>query len=804
MGRLSLVIAVALLIIAPGYGELLRMRVSQREEEQWLRWVIPLPKSVRIKAKVQVSPTDVRIRLRDGAGELERSALNELIALFKAKAGVDPSHGSGAFEVLMGVCDAQGMLMGLTIPGAVDLKNLPNSEQAYVIRPIRANRIALTAIDERGVYYSAKTFQQLIEAQFDDDKVTIPLVDVTDWPDIAERGEWGGSATRDIEWFAERKLNLVEAHASLKFDENGKGVATISEDLLKRARLHAVKVVPIIMHLDYLRSTGILERHPEVKGVGERARAPAGGNPIALCFSKPKTVEILADWLSSLAGYEGITDINVWLSEYDGQCECDDCKRSAQKGITQHVLEVQAVGRALQIVRRKHPHIRVRVLLTQGSYPVNDKVLSAAVQSGVQVSYYCGGGRERSSYNSSREPMIYPLLANYAANGNWLGVYPQLTASYAVVCPWSAPQFVKFRMTEFVEKGLQSVCAYVVPDNRLHDFNVTSMAEWSWNAHGRTEREFATAWAMRHKLKDPDSVAEWAVLLGPVGWDIYGAGRGASPFLSSLRNAVRSIATYAKPKLGEGIWRYFKSLKQMNRNLAICERALVIAKRLEAPALITETLVIQGYTKMAKALFITANLVASADLSKERNRLKLQRAMCEIAEAGIQTVRALEDWERATGSPIRAKRFRRTLRITEQIVADVAEALACFGIRDPSRLYRRHRIGYWSSDEFGGRTRMQLQWEITDYITTSGRYQVEFEYTHGRNGLPILRVALAASPKGRTVKPTELSVDKHSGFAGAENRGNIYVVNLANYNPDLRYFIIADIRTHHPRMEWYG
>ena len=65
-------------------------------------------------------------------------------------------------------------------------------------------------------------------------------------------------------------------------------------------------------------------------------------------------------------------------------------------------------------------------------------------------------------------------------------------ASWRIVCPWSGPQFIKYRMTEFVDKNLKCLVGYATPNNRLYDFNVTAAAEWSWNAHGRDERAFAT------------------------------------------------------------------------------------------------------------------------------------------------------------------------------------------------------------------------------------------------------------------------------------------------------------------------
>ncbi|HCU35769.1 MAG TPA: hypothetical protein DGT21_10015, partial [Armatimonadetes bacterium] len=391
---LLVVTGVALLVSATA-GSAQPVKTGKQQEALWLHRVIPLPKQIAIPAHVTLPAAEVGLRLRSGAGDAERQAAAELKALFDAQTGAALS-GDG-FQIHIGVADAQGRMGAAVVPEVRQLVGLPNSEQAYVIVPVGERKLILAGLDERGVYYAARTLQDLLQGAFADGRVTIPLATVVDWPDMAERGEWGGSAAGDIEWMAARKLNLVELHAGMKVNAEGRGVATIDQGKITAGRLRALKVVPIIMHLDYLHGTGLYERYPGVVGVGNAARTGAGGDPVALCFSQPKSTEMLADWMRSLAAYEGVTDIMVWLSEYHGRCECEACDAALQQGVTQHALEVQAVGKALDILREDYPRLNARVLLTQGTYPDNDKVL-AATPDNVQVSYYCGGGRERSTY----------------------------------------------------------------------------------------------------------------------------------------------------------------------------------------------------------------------------------------------------------------------------------------------------------------------------------------------------------------------------------------------------------------------
>ena len=103
--------------------------VSRQEQTRWLRWVIPLPKQARIEGKVQVGASDVRVHLRDGAGDVEKHAADELAALFaqaaKARKREAVPAAGGSFEVLVGACDAKGRVMGINVPGAAELAKLP-------------------------------------------------------------------------------------------------------------------------------------------------------------------------------------------------------------------------------------------------------------------------------------------------------------------------------------------------------------------------------------------------------------------------------------------------------------------------------------------------------------------------------------------------------------------------------------------------------------------------------------------------------------------------------------------------------
>jgi len=412
-------------------------QVPATEQARWLRWAIPLPKEIEIAGKVELPASQVKITLRERAGEVEKTAAEELVDLFKEKGDADGS--SGSFEILLGICDPGGKIRGGTVPGAAKLKNLPNREQAYVIRPVRANRLVLTGLDERGVYYAAQTLRQLLESKFEKGVVSIPLASVTDWPDLDQRGVQGALSwfpTSEIEWLAQHKMNMVVYEVRFHIREDGRGgVTNIHPDRIAFGRRHALEEVPAITHYALLgERTNLFDVYPQLnkgktkpKGEVVRDLGEAEVRTVS-CPSEPKMVEVLTDSMCAMAG-AGASEVSCMLTEGRRvQCLGEQCL--AEGDNMHYALEARAYVNAWRIARKQYPKLRVRILLTQGSYDTNDKVL-AEVPPGVGVTYYCSWG----TYNSLRNPMIYPLLEDFAARGGWLGVVPQLTASFGAVTP---------------------------------------------------------------------------------------------------------------------------------------------------------------------------------------------------------------------------------------------------------------------------------------------------------------------------------------------------------------------------------
>ena len=74
-------LALILLLLASAEARPEALAVGGEEQAQWLRRVIPLPREVRFAGIRTLPASAVRVRLRDGAGEIEQHAAAKLESL---------------------------------------------------------------------------------------------------------------------------------------------------------------------------------------------------------------------------------------------------------------------------------------------------------------------------------------------------------------------------------------------------------------------------------------------------------------------------------------------------------------------------------------------------------------------------------------------------------------------------------------------------------------------------------------------------------------------------------------------------
>jgi hypothetical protein len=626
------------------------------------------------------------------------------------------------------------------------LRALPNADQAYCILGRRAQsttELLLVGNTWQGVLYAARTLEQLVSPPSQvaaDTQLLLPLGVVVDWPDIAERGGWGGNFPNDLPWMAQWKLNIVELHARVGCEENGRPRVSFYPIIVEDGRKLGFKIVPIILHLEQV-ARGGLKSWEDCYNTPSEERAKRSDSYTGLCMSNPRTRELIAHWLKGLASMPGVEEIMVWLSEDATPCFCERCA-----GKEPYELEVAAVVSAFRQVQAEvNPKLRLRLLTSQGSYPVNDKVLRA-VPPDVGVTYYDGGR----TYDSSHHPMIYPLLEEFARSGRWLGVYPQLTNSWRAVLPWTGPHFIHARMGEFARKGLACVIGFAPPSNRFCEFNIMAAAEFAWNHAGRTPREFARAYARRAGIADTEGFADWADKIGPVGWDIA----GTALFLRLIYSP--DMALGKGTPLDEPVKGGFEVLspQQIEADLEQAREALATARRLRVADAIDETESDIASVKCLRALYRLSHAPADGAQASEGQVRAWAQDLEDLDQCAAVISTRLWRWgarmcaRTNTGMP---SYLLDTIRAVPQ-TADMARELvgARLGIADPHPEVRQHELGGWSENDFVSGRRQTLSFDATPYITRPGEYSVCFAFTESAYSLDPKRVSVIAKEADAT------------------------------------------------------
>jgi len=778
------VMAIVALVIPPTYSSAAGYDahpISEAQVNDWIQWLVPLPHQIELSAKVRVPVSNIRIRLPREPTELDRCAAEELAQLLSEATGIEPRISSlpgppGTFVIDLRRSPADREAIG----------DRPNPDQAYFIRGLRGKQqgvvgLACGANTDVGTYYAVKTLKQLlapgIEGSGEAATVAIPVCEITDWPDMEQRGQWAGITPDYTELMAELKFNLVEQYTALSVDEEGVGHAKMDMQVMEHARHHAVHIVPLTHHLDQLElcAPNIFKIYPQLRAVG-------AGNNTGLCFSRPEVVTLLAQWLTELGKIPGVGDVAICLSEEAATgCQCEQCQLQDR-----FVLETRTCLAAWEQAKRECPHLGLRLVLTQASYPSNDKIL-AAVPSGVKVSYYHGS----LTYNTSRRQMIYPLLEEYVKRGRWLGVYPTVGASWYIAAPFTNPQFIHYRMSEFVDKGLSCLVAYASPSHWYYIPNIEAAMEWSWNAHGRSPAEFAASYAVRHGLQHPEKFAEWTETISPVSWDIYGSRFPYREISGGTEQVILGTA-----ELGSGIFGEFKREEQFDEDLAKCQAALALAHEIGNQGIMLETRIIQAYTQVLKSTWELSKLVQGDQGVSEADREAAQEWF-DLFSAGCDTLVALyPEWSDTIAPQLAGNEprwFWATVNAMDRLAARVAAVLEKSGIEDKAKAFRVHIIGEWRTEQFTEQPEQVQHLDVTQWIDGPGTYTVRPNWHSGSRGLRVFRIALVSCPQDNTDQLREEAADEHDCHAGAWVKDDVYTLQLANYEPDRNYAVVAHI-----------
>jgi hypothetical protein len=754
--------------------------LSAAESAAWQQHLMPLPKEIALSGKVTMPLSQMHLELPSPATELDQCLADEFAAVFREKASAELDTSKAAPRV--------SLRFARTPAAKQALSGKRNGDQGYLITAAEENgRVTITcdALTDVGCYYAMKTLKQLflptLKSQGAAATVDVLLGRIVDWPDMEERGQWGGTCVQDLEWLSDMKFNLIELHATLTVDDQGASHAEVNAEVMERARRHGVHIVPIIHHLEQLPNTGMFKAYPQLRAVDAPSDNPQVQN---VCFSRPEVAKVVGGWMAALGQIPDVREVMVWLSEEGKGCQCDPCKQ-----MDRFTSEVKALTAAWNEAKQACPKLGLRVLLTQFSYASNDKVL-AALPTGAKVSYYHGG----LTYNTERKPMIYPLLEDYVKQGKWMGVYPTFSSNWLTVAPFTNPEFTHYRLTEFVDKGLQNLVGYVVPTHWYYQVNNAAALEWSWNAHGRGIRQFTTSWAVRNALKDPAQFVKWTDLIGPPAWDLYASNY---PYLENWGQPSAKVAAGTMQLgLGTSFFAEFKTPEKFAANTARLQDALKAAQDLGELQFITESEIVLAYTQVLQSLWQLSQICRGDEGPLPESRSAAVKWFTQCQTALDLIVDRYPKWSLACQSALAGNapdRFSQTVQMMEQLAARLSDLMEKYGFTDENRPYRVHQVGSWKSEEFAQQKGQARRIDVTSLVGSAGTYWFRPAYRSGAYGLSVTAVALVSYFKANPDDVRQEAVDTHSCHAGAWVKDDIYTLGLKAFDPNRGYAVIAQI-----------
>jgi len=486
---------------------------SADEMTRTRRFMYPLPHEIEFTGGIhRVSPQACSLAV-GSLSALEKQFVEDFKARWKERFGAELASGTaGTVRIIAGIVKSNESLQEAGKKGVLDLKRLadrPNPEQAYsiVTTQLDGNLTAyLAANDSSGLYYALRMFEQLVSALSTKQEVAVSEVRIVDWPDIKARGMWGGvgrgfASEGDNELATYGGLTLNEVNFALypKVSRDRTVRLQVDNGKFERGRRHNVNIVPRVTHMEKLvRTPGVfLGEFPEL-----RAKGKDGGTSRGWCYAYPDSQPLLDLFYEGIARQVESDRLCIWPTEEGGPCYCNECKGDTRGFFINETEHIIHAWRKAQAIR---PSLELGLITSQTTYPYNDDIFKY-IPKEVRIDFYGGSGPGDTYRTDNDKPLLdgYPV-AEWRRQGYRLGVVPLLALSCdgyerAMLFPFATPALVKMRMAEFVDKGLEAVIAWLP----FVSLNTEAMAEFAWNAHGRTPGEFAVSWATRKGLRNPE------------------------------------------------------------------------------------------------------------------------------------------------------------------------------------------------------------------------------------------------------------------------------------------------------------
>lgn len=691
--------------------------------------IIPLPRNIRVSKGVDYNISRIKIEYK---GEKSPAVVTALKILYRFS---NPGQINPDFIIRLRYINKNN-----DAKIHKQLKKAKNREQSYAITSnIKKGvykSIELTAYSGTGLLYAVITLSQAIIKN--GNSIYIPVLHITDWPEIAFRGQWGGNSNCDLHWTFQYKLNAIDGKVLVSADKEGKATIVHNERLYREAAAYGVDIMATIPHLEQISKRGFLEKRTDILNVPSEERKNRSDYFPGICMSNPATEQMICEWFKGIAGNKSVKKILVWLSEEVSPCYCELCN-----GEESFQMEVKCLLNAYKKMTKEITGVKLGIMLSQGSFEVTGKI-AAMLPKDVSLTYYDGGR----TYDSGKYPMITPVLEKYVKKGGKLGVYPQITHSWRMVFPWTAPYFIKYRCDEFVEKGLHRIIGYAIPSNRYHEFNLMAFAEWLWNPKGRKVKNFVAAYAFLNNIPEK-SFIKYLKLMEEPAWQL-----AQSKLLLRL---TYNYSLILRSKVDMKDHRYemaeIMDIKNPGKLIKSAGKALVLAENMGEKAYIYESRCVIAGLKGYRNL---SGFIREID-KQSINTEKLKKYYSELKISAADMRKNILKWNRLIimENDIPMKRVIDTSMIFYRALDGFYRYFenTNTGVEKSPEIVTH--LGEWDESVFDKDGSAVLEYDVTSYIKENGKgtYYISLDFTESESGTDINRVTLHERQIGGGEKP---------------------------------------------------
>ncbi|MHB9025465.1 MAG: family 20 glycosylhydrolase [Armatimonadota bacterium] len=485
--------------------------------------LIPQPQRVCCAGWVSLPPGEMRI-LRVGSDPALLPAAEKLadflFALTEERALLDEDDAPNAFTITLSLGTPEGRPAG--------------NYHRYSIMPLE-HGLRLIGEDPVAVRYAVTTLQQVL--LFRDGLLSLPLLEVEDGADLAERGFWDYFYPAPLrtaselhtfrtadDWrallddLAEYKINLLELlltdtgllYQSARFPElvqegTPADKNALIREVVAQARARGIHLFLTFGHPEHFND--ILARRPHLA-----AQAPRGCQPTLFprlyCFSQPETRLLFAEIVEEIAELFEPDGLCIWSPENLGHCTCPSCQEHGY--LTQYF---SIYREAFARLRARYPGMRLRFLASFMRY--SSQILEALPPEAELEYYECD---RHGLYGFDRDKRLPAHLTAAMQQGRKVIGCINMRGSGQKYVPLPFPDTVAGWTRLLAESGGYGVSGSIYSNPGVNRINILRMADAGWNAAWRDSGAFLAAYAHRHSLPEP-AAALLAALAA--GWDAY-------------------------------------------------------------------------------------------------------------------------------------------------------------------------------------------------------------------------------------------------------------------------------------------